>query len=284
MTTTPAPATVAPRVDISRYAGKETLLRLIRQEFRDGLAMLESATDEQWQAQTPCALWQVRDLAGHLLDAAYGYLGYFKQAEHGWPTEEPLGMRSYGDALGHSALAYRDVNRWEVLGRLDACTTQLFRYFDELTEDQWAGLLIPHRWVGPVPAFMMAAFQLMDYSVHNWDLRTALGAAPTVDDESTDVLVPMMFGLFQLCFTPELAEDLRLTIGVRITTPREEDWTIRIGDGALAFEPGAPTSPDATFTYTSNEFALDAYQRVRGGVATGDETAVARFRRLFFTV
>lgn len=278
--TTATPA----RVDITRYPGKETLLRLIRHEYRTAFDMLVEASEQQWHAQTPCDMWEVRDLAGHLLDAAYAYLGYFKQGEYGWPTEEPAGMRAYGEALGHSALEYRDTYRWQVLGRLDAVTDQLFAYFDALDEDQWTNHLVPHHYVGPVPAFMMATFQLMDYSVHNWDLRVALGKPAYVDEESSNVLVPFMFSLFQLCFAPERAENVDLTFEMIITTPVRESWTLRISDGECTYQYGAPESADATFEFKCNEFCLDAYQRLQGGDATGDEAAIATLRSLFFTV
>jgi uncharacterized protein (TIGR03083 family) len=270
------------RVDISQYAGKETLLRLIRQEYQSSLEMLTSCSDEEWNAQTPCDMWQVRDLAGHLLDASFSYLGYFKQGEHGWPTEEPRGMLAYGDALGKSALAFRDVYRWELLGRLDACNELLFDYFDRLGEADWMGRLIPHKWVGPVPSFMMATFQLMDYSVHNWDLRRALGRRAEVDEESANTLVPFMFGLMQLCFSPERAADVDLTIGVEIAP--EDHWTVRVSGGTLTYAPGRAEQPNASFSFPCNEFCLDVYQRIQGGQASGDQASIDRFRQLFFTI
>jgi uncharacterized protein (TIGR03083 family) len=281
MTTTSSPPA---RVDVTQYAGKDTLIRLIRQEYRQAFDMLVAASDQEWHAQTPCDLWEVRDMAGHLLDAAYCYLGYFKQGEHGWPTEEPRGMRAYGEGLGQSALEYRGVYRWEVLGRLEACTELLFAYFDRLDENEWAGRMVPHKWVGPVPAFMMAAFQLMDYSVHNWDLRKALGKDAFVDHEASDTLVPFMFGLMQICFAPEQAEGKQLTVDVQISTSEGEHWTVQVADGALTFQPGKPDAADATFVFPCHEFCLDVYQRLRGGQASGDQSAIDTFRQLFFTI
>jgi uncharacterized protein (TIGR03083 family) len=277
-------STVPTRVDVTQPAGKNTMIRLVRQEFRVCFDMLVAASEQEWHAQTPCDLWEVRDMAGHLLDAAYCYLGYFKQGEHGWPTEEPRGMRAYGDALGQSAREYRGVYRWEVLGRLEACTDLLFRYFEDVPEDEWAGRLVPHKWVGPVPAFMMAAFQLMDYSVHAWDLRKALGRDAFVDTEASDTLVPFMFGLMQICFAPEVADGVDLTIDVHITTSGDEHWTVQVKDNALTFAPGAPEKADATFAFPCNEFCLDVYQRLQGGAASGDQNSIDSFRKLFFTI
>ncbi|RJQ84210.1 maleylpyruvate isomerase N-terminal domain-containing protein [Amycolatopsis panacis] len=51
------------------------------QEFATCLEMMVEAGEREWQSQTPCDRWEIRDMAGHLLDAAYCYLGYFKQGE-----------------------------------------------------------------------------------------------------------------------------------------------------------------------------------------------------------
>ena len=278
-------STPTVRVDISNYTGKDTLMRLLREEYAHTLQMLAGATDADLAKQTPCDAWTVRDLAGHLTDAAFAYNGYFRRERNGYPVGEPLGMRSYSEALEKTAFHFADDDKWELLARLDAQVQALFAEFDALTEDEWAGRLIPHRFVGPVPAFMMATFQLMDYSVHNWDFETALGRPARVQDESAETLVPYMFGLWNLCFDPELATDFDAVVGVEITSAAVPDhWTVTIADGTFTFASGAPESADATFRFTASDFCLDAYQREQRGEATGAPQVIEKFRRLFFTV
>ena len=88
----------------------------------------------------------------------------------------------------------------------------------------------------------------------------------------------------QICFAPELAEGVDLTIDVHINTSGDEHWTVQVKDGALTFAPGAPEQADATFSFPCNEFCLDVYQRLQGGSATGDQGAIDSFRKLFFTI
>ena len=38
-------------------------------------------------------------------------------------------------------------------------------------------MIVPHFYMGPVPAFFYAAGQLMDYGVHTWDIREGTGKA-----------------------------------------------------------------------------------------------------------
>jgi hypothetical protein len=194
-------------------------------------------------------------------------------------------MKVYAEALEKSAHICDDSGKWELLSRMDSQVETLFTTLDALTEDEWTGRLIPHKYVGPVPAFMMATFQLMDYSVHNWDFEKALGHEAKVDEESADTLVPYMFGLWSICFDPELAADTTLRIGVDITSSREPDhWTVEIADGAFSYAPGTPSDPHATFAFEARDFCLDAYQREQRGMAEGDPQAIQQFRSLFFTV
>jgi hypothetical protein len=53
------------------YEGKETILRVVRQEA-EGLFAL-AAQPASWEAATPCSEWQVRDIVGHLVDTTEAY-------------------------------------------------------------------------------------------------------------------------------------------------------------------------------------------------------------------
>lgn len=273
------------RVDISSYEGKPTLMRLLRQEYARTLAMLEAADEADFNNPTPCEAWRVRELAGHLLDVAISYSGYFRHARNEYAGSEPLGMRVYARELEQSAHISDGSDKNELLARMDSQVDALFTTFEELTEEEWTGKLIPHKYVGPVPAFMMATFQLMDYSVHNWDFEVALGHEAQVDEECANTLVPYMFGLWQICFDAEAAAKSNLTIGVELTSsPVPDHWTVNIADGSFAFAPGEPTDADATFSFSAKDFCLDAYQRGRKGETDGDPAAIEKFRSMFFTV
>jgi uncharacterized protein (TIGR03083 family) len=278
------------RADISQPAGKDTLLRVLEGEYRSAVAMMLEAEDG-WETQTPCADWQVRDLTGHLLDVAFSYLGYFKMAERGWPAEAPRGMIVYAGELSAAALVHRELPRLEMVARLESLSEHLFATFRALDDAGWTSL-VPHKYVGPVPAFMMATFQLMDYTVHNWDYQKALGRPAELTPEAADVLVPYMFGLKGICFDGQgtcfdgrANKDVDLKVQVDIAGRADDQWTVTVKDGAYGFAPGAAEDAQAVFTFDSPaEFALDAYQRLQGGTAAGDDDAIKTFRSLFFTI
>jgi uncharacterized protein (TIGR03083 family) len=280
----------SPRTDISSYSGKDTLLRVLQTEYDGTIAMLLEADDAQWERDTPCEEWQVRDLAGHLLDVAESYLGYFRMAREGYPTEPPRGMRIYARELGDAGLAFRGLSRHEHIARLQAFSDELFGQFRALDEPGWTSL-IPHKYVGPVPAFMMATFQLMDYAVHTWDFQKALGKPTQINPEAADILVPYMFGLKAICFDDEAKaldvtlNDVNLEVQVDIAGRSDDSWTVTVKDGTYGFAPGPSANAQAVIRYQDPaEFALDAYQRFAGGEASGDEQAITQFRSLFFTI
>lgn len=277
--------TTTTRADISQFANRSALLEPLETEYHRALELMLGADESGWKAQTPCAQWQVRDLAGHFLDVAFGYLGYFKLAQEAWPTEPPRGMRIYAEELGASALDYRHLTKHELVARLEALSEHLFGYFHGLDEQQWAGLMVPHKYAGPVPAFMMCTFQLMDYTVHTWDLGKALGKPADLNHDATDVLVPFLFGLKGLCYDDVEWSDLDCSVQVEIGGRPDDLWAVTVRDGAFSYQPGPGEDPQAVFRFAdSAEFALDVYQRLQGGSADGDGEVVRAFRKAFFTI
>ena len=51
-------------------AAKDTLLGVLEREARGFLELAEE--NARWEAPTACANWQVRDMAGHMIDATEG--------------------------------------------------------------------------------------------------------------------------------------------------------------------------------------------------------------------
>ena len=45
-----------------------------------------------------------------------------------------------------------------------------------LDADSWGGFMVPHKYMGPLPAFFYPVAQLVDYTVHSWDIRQGRGS------------------------------------------------------------------------------------------------------------
>jgi uncharacterized protein (TIGR03086 family) len=117
---------------------------------------------DRWQARTPCPEWDVRGLVSHLVS------GNLWAAELGaGGTIEGIGDRLDGDVLGadpvaaYVASARAASNVFRRPGALDAPCAVSY---------------------GPVPGSVYAGHRLIDVLIHGWDLATATGQDPTLDD------------------------------------------------------------------------------------------------------
>src|SRR5690606_9332204 len=135
------------------------------------------------------------------------------------------------------ARALRSVPQPELLERLRTARDRMLSIAGELTDQEWAELMVPHKYMGPLPASFYPIFQVVDYTVHNWDIRQGIGAAHGLDGEAADLLVPLCFLLWQYtCTTGGVSP---FTIGIRITSgPHAGDTRADVTADGLTFTPG----------------------------------------------
>ena len=271
---------MSERVDVSNGAeGKAHLLSLLQKEYEQLVEIATALDDKQWAAASPCEEWEVRDVVGHMVDVAESYLGYFTLAEKGWDGGEPLGWGVYPSALSACAQAYRRLPRLELLARLEGLSRPLFTKLEALSAEQWATMLVPHRYGGPLPPFVLGVFQLIDYAVHSWDVRVATGASDGIDFETTQPLVPFAFTVYNFLFDAERAAGQDVTLQYDVVHPDGdvEPWTVAIQQGQLVIAPGPAEGAEATLRLTPSELLLRVFRQQHCAI-TGDEAAVSRFQ------
>ena len=116
---------------------------------------------DQWDAATPCADWDARDLVNHLVA---GNLWAAELAAGG--TIEGAGTRLDGDLLGdepsaaYAASASAAAEVFRRPGALDAPCAVSY---------------------GPVPGSVYAGHRFLDVLIHGWDLAAATGQDCTLD-------------------------------------------------------------------------------------------------------
>ena len=71
---------VAP-VNPMAAEGKETVLEILRRNRRTFFDLVEDP--QNWNVQTRCTEWEVRDLVGHMIDVTEGYLARWETAKQG---------------------------------------------------------------------------------------------------------------------------------------------------------------------------------------------------------
>src|SRR5438034_6420996 len=88
MTTLDETTAVGEQWDASKYASKHHLLQVVRDAATAFFDLVEAP--DHWEVQIT-ADWQVRDLAGHMVDVIEGYLTAFDMARTGGETPAPFG-------------------------------------------------------------------------------------------------------------------------------------------------------------------------------------------------
>ena len=262
------------------YEGKDTILQVVRDEAERMFATAEAPG--AWEAATACTEWQVRDIIGHIVDTTEGYFKAFETARSGGSAESH-GLAVMHELAGDGGRAFRGVPQAEMMLRVRDDLDKMMGILGSLTEEEWGGLMVTHAYMGPVPAFVYAGGQLMDYGVHSWDIREGVGRAHAMSADAADLLVPFMFIIWQS--TIRASADLSpFTIGVTVTGRNAGSYRVSISDQGLAYEPGEVSDLPAVLEFDAGGLVLTAFGRINGGNAYGDQALAGRFLNLFYRI
>ena len=277
--------TMSPPVNTMSYEAKPLLLEVVTAERQAFYDLIDDPAN--WEVQTRCTEWQVRDVVGHMIDVTEGYLSRWDMALKQETPPEPLGLAAMGELLNEHAQAFRSLSRDEAIGRLKSGSERLFGIFEGLSENDWGNFLVNHPYMGPLPTLFYPSFQIIDYGVHTWDIRYGLGEKlRKMDERTAGVLIPYMFVLFQYTVDAASAEGLDTVYGIEVSGQWGGRWRATIKDGQWSIQPeeGDFGGCEAVFGFDPSDFVLSAYKRFPGGCARGDEDVINRVRGLFFAI
>src|SRR5512145_3501275 len=97
------------------YSGKDTVLDVVRTEADRFFRIVDDP--KNWNVQTRCAEWEVRDMVGHMIDVTEGYLSRWEIAKKGEPADAK-GLLVMGESLNNAAQSFRSLPREEAIARL----------------------------------------------------------------------------------------------------------------------------------------------------------------------
>jgi uncharacterized protein (TIGR03086 family) len=124
---------------------------------------------EQWDDPTPCAEWDVRTLVGHLIAGRYVYRGLLE----GVPVAElrPM-LQRQREAPGAAPVS--------------ACESAV-RSIREAFAQPGALERTVHHTIGDMPGSELLVQLVADSVVHSWDLATAIGVDPGLDEQFVEL-------------------------------------------------------------------------------------------------
>ena len=260
-------------------ASRANIDRVWRRESDDLLAL--AADPAVWQEPTRAGHWQVRDVVGHMVDTTEGYFRSFDAARGGPDAAEPLGLPAMAKHVDEGALALRTVTQPDLLARLRADRDRMLATIADTSDEEWAGLMVPHKYMGPLPAGFYPIFQVIDYTIHAWDIREGTGRGHGMAADAADLLVPVCFLVWQNTCDVTGLEPFRLA--VRITSGANAGTTrVDVTPDGLDLTQGADAADAIEFDPAT--FVLTAYGRMNAGTYRGDRALLTRFANLFFRI
>ncbi len=266
--------------DATTYQGKDTILRVVREEADRFIDL--AGRPGAWEAPTACEDWSVRDVVGHLVDTTEGYFEAFETARAG-ADASAYGLPGMHERAGEQATRFRDLSQQEMLGRLRTDLDKLIGILQPMSPEEWTGFMVPHFYMGPVPAFFYAAGQLMDYAVHSWDIRQGTGRAHGLSGDAADLLVPFMFVLWQ----STIRQDADLTpfrLGVTVTGRNAGTYRIDVTDQGMIYAPGEVSDLPTVIDFDAGSLVLTTFGRSNAGTVRGDQDIADRYLNLFFRI
>jgi uncharacterized protein (TIGR03083 family) len=261
---------------------RDNLRRAVRSESDAMFALVEDPA--AWEGATAAGAWEARDVIGHMVDTTEGYFVGFDAARGKGEPNEVIGLPDMAANVDAGARRFREVDREELLARLRADRDEINAIFDGLTDEEWTSLMVPHTYMGPLPAFFYPLFQLVDYAVHNWDIREGIGAPHALSAEAADLLVPLNFVLWSAT-TRAGAHTEPAQLGIRVTSGANAgEHRISIGPDGVSAEPGSVDDLPAVLDFDPASLILTAYGRMNAGTVRGDHALAQRFLGGFFRI
>jgi uncharacterized protein (TIGR03083 family) len=267
--------------DATSYEGKNTILRVVRDEAERLFEMAQQPG--AWEAPTACEGWRVKDIVGHLIDTTEGYFAAFETARSGGENPAAYGLAGMHERAGDQAKAFGDLSPQETMARVRADLDKMMGILEPLSAEEWTGFMVPHFYMGPLPAFFYAAGQLMDYGVHSWDIRQGTGQAHGMSGDAADLLVPFMFVLWQSTIRAD-ADLSPFSVGARVTGRNAAEYRISVSDQGMQYEPGSVDDLPAALDFDAGSLVLTTFGRSNSGTIRGDARLADRFLNLFYPI
>jgi uncharacterized protein (TIGR03083 family) len=264
--------------DFGRPASKPRILEALQRNADDFFAVAEPV--ERWNAPTACTGWEVRDMVGHLVDAGESFISGFAHARNGTTPPEPIGSAGMADASDQAAQAFRDEPREALLERLHLTHDELMQQFAALSDADWTDLLVHDKYLGPLPAMIVAVGSLGGYAVHTWDIYEGIGERHSLRADTADLLVPFVFLLWSVTAVPR-ANSEPYAVGIRTSGRNARAVRADVTPDGVQFTNASVDDCRTIVEFDPASLVLTAYGRVNAGTIHGEPEAARDFLSRF---
>lgn len=248
-------------------------LAALRTRSDELVSTIGELSADEWQAETNCPPWRVRDLATHLVSGGRGFVRSIERGLSGVvdpPTRTGAELAEADPSTVARALA-------QVTGEFEAL-------YDGRSEAQLEMICWHRR--GNRSVRWYAAHRLAEVTFHGWDLETSRGHSPVFPEATARLLLPM---LLESNVPRTYAAGLSAQRGsgerflLRVSDDASLSWFVTISPEILEVSRGSGPA-DVRITASAAELALLVYGRI--GIdglegVEGDPAVVERFAQIF---
>lgn len=151
-------------------ADEAVLPELMRRSFAQSEAVIRAVEPDQMEGRTPCALFDVRTLVGHMLFAAtrVAAVGRREPAPEDGPAVTGLDDGDWAPTL--AKVAAEAVEAWRSPGAMEG------------------EIVLPF---GTFPATFVAKMYIVEQTAHAWDLAVATGNRSLLDTDLAETVLPI---------------------------------------------------------------------------------------------
>jgi len=262
----------------------ENLVKVIQTEAERLTESLQTLSPEAWSTPSACDLWEVGDVAAHLVFVAEFYADVISRGVRGdvSPPERFPGIdladRSSFDAyIGQTALAYRKRLGAQLLPTFSTRFAELHHLMASLRPQDWEQPCWRFRWIGHPPARFFLVMTIQELAIHGWDLRAGLEPLPRLSDACLPVLVERAAqrlrtipGLASFPLSATQPAPVRYRFEVMGEVPGTYD--IVVEEANVRLEPAGSAAANILFRCETDTFVLMMYKRL----TLHDATAAGR--------
>ena len=270
----------------------ESQIELVKSLVSGISGRVDSLSPEQLALPSACSEWQVQDVVSHLIGGAERQIDGMRRGKAG-DSGPPEGFRPMDSSAQSSSNAQRDL-RWRqnlegtLASAFVSAYDRLYGVMDDFGPGDW-DTPCWHLRRGAMPASDYVELRIQELAIHDWDMRTPLEDAPSLNPDTISPLLNMAPKWLGMCFRPEekLAEPVVYEFD--LAPPHETRLIVRVNGDSFDM-PSADEVPERwTVCGEAPAFLLFIYGRITGQEAldanefaiTGDPGLLQRFEGWF---
>jgi uncharacterized protein (TIGR03083 family) len=232
-------------------------------------------TPEQWDTDTDCPGWTVRDQVAHIIGTESALLGR--------PAPPPA---STGLAYVHNPIG--EINEAWVQARRSRPGVEVLAEFEEVTAARRAAIrgmsdeeldTITGSPIGQVPYATFMDVRVMDCWVHEQDIRRAVGRPGHLDGPAADAAIRRFCGSLGFVVGKRAGAADGTTVVFELTGPLARTVAIGVRDGRAQVLPEVPDGPSVRMEMDAETFAClvaGRWTAERAKVAISGDDALGR--------